>query len=763
MLLSIVIIQILLSGVAGQGAFDWFGLGGNAAADPFGVGGGVTSDPFGFGNVGGLTDTFLGGGVTGSFMEGGFQSATPDPVAAQDARFTMAEEQMAEVLGESARNSPERRRVEGLIRATGGRFTGDAANLNYLVKEYMMTTPGPMPPAERAAENQGGAGKRKRQRGGRGRGRKGRGRQNQKGPRQNNMNIGGHGQNVQQPYQDPYMQGNNQGHRSNNNFDARSRKNIQDWQTPNNQNWQTPNSNVNTGSMNGPNNQDWHHAAVGSNTPNNWQQPYPDQHNTVQPTHPPTNAPGGQDPYVHSGGSQSKTGQRFGQSNAWSSNSNYQGPPPSTLAPTQGNFNKNPGPPMYVNNQGPPPNTRSPPQYNNQGNLNKNPGPPMYVNNQGPPPNTRPSPQYNNQGNFNKNPEPPMYVNNQGPPPNTRPPPQYNNQGNFHQNKKPPVYDNSRTPQYNQMDNSPPAQNNKGSRTIQEPQTVNQAAILPESLSTTKAKTVSKQGPIAADRLRRIQNRIGSVNEQIAQAKQTNDLTKLDSLQTQLTALNGVKMILSGGRPGTNNMETLQGTPSQQNGNSAPPKRGLEPPNQYSNNGQINPYTEQSVGKGSEPNQRYPSEVLNPQSQYNQQQGPNSYPQQDQYQPAAGQQGSNFNQGPGPHTNQGQGPPGGGRQQRRNNNRGKRRRRNKLGNPSMHQTPPPAPTGPTTTTLAPQLGDTKWIGNEKYIYIDADNADTFQWVKERTVPRSQLDHLPQYQQQEGQTQGQGEPTPATAV
>lgn len=94
-------------------------------------------------------------------MNGGnmFGPLMPDP-SLQNARISAAEEQMAEVLSETPRNNPEHQRISRLIQSSGGRFQGDAAPLNHLVEEYLMTTPGPTPPANTPSNNRQSASRR---------------------------------------------------------------------------------------------------------------------------------------------------------------------------------------------------------------------------------------------------------------------------------------------------------------------------------------------------------------------------------------------------------------------------------------------------------------------------------------------------------------------------------------------------------------------------------------------------------------------------
>lgn len=129
----------LVHSTNGQGMFDFFGPG-------------MT-------NTAGLFD-----------FAGGFASPTTqaDP-AAREARITAAEEQMAEAMSETGKNSPQRQKIEALIHLSGGKFTGDAASLNYLVEEYMMTTPGPetTPKPQRRPSNKRGGRKGKGKMGGR--------------------------------------------------------------------------------------------------------------------------------------------------------------------------------------------------------------------------------------------------------------------------------------------------------------------------------------------------------------------------------------------------------------------------------------------------------------------------------------------------------------------------------------------------------------------------------------------------------------------
>ncbi|KAH3707991.1 uncharacterized protein LOC127856862 [Dreissena polymorpha] len=123
--------------------------------------------------------TGVGGGGFGMYPPTAATPVQPDP-AARDAQITAAEEQMAEAMSETSRNSPERQRIDRLIQASGGRFTGDAANLNYLVQEYIATSPGPSTPpppenpppqpvAPRGAQGRQGQGGAKQQNQGRGR------------------------------------------------------------------------------------------------------------------------------------------------------------------------------------------------------------------------------------------------------------------------------------------------------------------------------------------------------------------------------------------------------------------------------------------------------------------------------------------------------------------------------------------------------------------------------------------------------------------
>lgn len=81
-----------------------------------------------------------------------FGPTVPDP-SLQDARMSAAEEQMAEILSETPSNNPEHQRISRLIQQSGGRFAGDAAPLNHLVEEYLMTTPGPEPPSSTSLSN----------------------------------------------------------------------------------------------------------------------------------------------------------------------------------------------------------------------------------------------------------------------------------------------------------------------------------------------------------------------------------------------------------------------------------------------------------------------------------------------------------------------------------------------------------------------------------------------------------------------------------
>lgn len=139
---------------AGQGMFDFFGGG--------------------MGTTAGLFDFGFGGGHGGGHAGGVTQANDP---AAREARITAAEEQMAEAMSETGRNSPERRRIETLIHLSGGKFGGDASSLNYLVDEYMMTTPGPettAAPETQQTVKKAGAGRRGGKNAGRGAGAGGR-------------------------------------------------------------------------------------------------------------------------------------------------------------------------------------------------------------------------------------------------------------------------------------------------------------------------------------------------------------------------------------------------------------------------------------------------------------------------------------------------------------------------------------------------------------------------------------------------------------
>ncbi|XP_045189954.2 trithorax group protein osa-like [Mercenaria mercenaria] len=547
MLLQIISLMLLVRTANSQGnLFDMFGFGTGmgGAADPFG-----TFDPF-LGAGGGL-----GGGMGSSFGSAAAPLAPtgPDP-AAQNARLTMAEEQMAEVMGESPTNSPERQRIDRLIKESGGQFTGDAAPLNYLVQDYLMTTPGSVPPPQPKQRPAGGANAGMRRQG-----------------RRRNRNRQGRRQNV--------------GNRPNRNGNIRNGPASPNRRPP------SPNPTRPTG-------------RIGKQTtypprPRKTARPM-NQGRAFQSKPPPNNRMYQGQPMnnqMHQG--QPPNNQIY-QGQAPPINNMYQGQPP----PNNQNYQNLP-PQNSQNYQGQPPRNQ---MYQGQPSQNNN----MY---QGQPPSNQGQPSKSNQ----------IYQGQST----------INNQGYKGQTKSSMYQASQPVKRRNFQGNAPTGQTQGNYQATQGPNKNNK--IQPAK---------SRQGgPIAADRLKRIQGRINTINGQLLQARQNNNMAQVTDLQAQLEALNGVKHILTGGSSKTNNnqVKTIRGlsktkqlqmpppsqAPPQNNVPYGPPKINRNNRNNLNNGPYNNNFQETNIGGGkfaqtwraetpvpTNPQQNYQPVPPNPQQNY---------------------------------------------------------------------------------------------------------------------------------------------------
>ncbi|XP_060577814.1 uncharacterized protein DDB_G0283357-like [Ruditapes philippinarum] len=466
--LHFVSIMLLLHNGKGQGMFDFFGFGGGMA-DPYG---GAMVDPF----MGG------GGGMGGGFGAGPSAPIGPDP-SLQDARLTMAEEQMAEVMGESPQSSPERQRIDRLIKQTGGQFMGDAAPLNYLVQEYLMTTPGPVPPPAPQPRQKRKQRKVKQRLGKmRNRNRQGGGQNNMNAP---NMNIRPTGASMQPPAPKPTRPTGRMGNPA-----------PYIPQRP-----QAPvNQAMNQGQMNQlpPANTNMYQNQAPTNTNNRAFKSQPQPYNQGFPAQPPTN-----------------NNQAF-KSQPQPYNQGFPAQPPTN------------------NNQA----FKSQPQPYNQG----FPAQPPTNNNQA----FKSQPQPYNQG-FPA--QPPTNMNQAALKPTRKV-----FQGHSSNIQAPPAHQRQQNMNINQGNNHAPQgqQNNNN-----------------------KAGTSKSTLGVAANRLKRIEGRINSVNSQLIQARQMNNMAQIADLQSQLEALNGVKQILTGGSAKSNEIKTIRGR-ANANTQVAPPQNKLQ-------------------------------------------------------------------------------------------------------------------------------------------------------------------------------------------